>query len=285
MKLLSYRHGDKESWGAFAGDTVIDLAAAFEGRFPTLRSALAANLLPQLAGAVERAPAGIPLADVSLLPVVPDPSKILCIGVNYHDHRIETGRDPSAKPVVFPRFANSQVGQGGKLVRPPESEQFDYEGEIAIVIGKRGRRVAAADAWEYVAGYAPYCDGTLRDWQHHTHQWAPGKNFPATGAFGPWMVTADEIESGADLSLVTRLNGTELQRSSTRHLIFDIPSLLAYCSTFTALEPGDVIVTGTPGGVGGKRTPPIWMKHGDVLEVEVGRVGTLRMEVADEPAN
>jgi 2-keto-4-pentenoate hydratase/2-oxohepta-3-ene-1,7-dioic acid hydratase in catechol pathway len=153
-----------------------------------------------------------------------------------------------------------------------------------LVIGKRGRRIAQGDAWQHVAGYAPYCDGTLRDWQRHTHQWVPGKTFPGSGGFGPWMCTRDEVADGADLSLVTRLNGQEVQRSSASLMIFPIPQLIAYCSVFTELEPGDVIVTGTPGGVGGKRVPPLWMKPGDTLEVEVGGVGTLACPVQDEKA-
>lgn len=275
MKLLSYRHGGADRWGALVeGDRIIDLT----DMAPTLKSALATGD-PIVIDGREPGPA---LADVELLPVIPDPDKILCIGVNYHDHRIETGRDETEKPTVFTRFANSQVAHGAPLVRPPESERFDYEGEIAIVIGKAGRRITPANAWEHVAGYAPYCDATLRDWQRHTSQWTPGKTFVGTGGFGPWMVTRDEIADGADLSLVTRLNGEEVQRSSTDLMIFDVPAILAYCSTFTELVPGDVIATGTPGGVGGKRTPPLWLKPGDTLEIEVGEVGTLVHPVQDE---
>jgi 2-keto-4-pentenoate hydratase/2-oxohepta-3-ene-1,7-dioic acid hydratase in catechol pathway len=259
---------------------VVDLGKV--SGYPMLQAALEHNALPELPAMIKQAGDAMRLEDVELLPVVPRPPKIFCIGTNYHDHRIETGREVPEKPVVFARYANSQVAHGQPILRPRASEQLDFEGEIAIIISKRGRHVDEADAWEYIAGYAPYNDATIRDWQRHTHQWIPGKNFVATGGFGPWMVTRDEIADGADLSLVTRLNGQEVQRTSASLMIFSIPQLIAYCSAFTELEPGDVIVTGTPGGVGGKRNPPLWMKAGDIVEVEVGGVGTLSNPIADE---
>lgn len=280
MKLMSYSVNGKNSWGAAVDAGVVDLASR-SGR-ASLREALAAFSVDALQAMAEGHPADHRFDDITFLPVITDPAKILRIGTNYHDHRIETEREVPEKPVVFARFANSQVGHGQALLRPPESEQFDFEGEIAIIIGKRGRRIAKADAWEHIAGYAPYCDGTLRDWQRHTHQWVPGKTFVGSGGFGPWMATRGEIADGADLSLITRLNGVEVQRSSADLMIFSIPDLIAYCSIFTELEPGDVIVSGTPGGVGGKRKPPLWMKDGDTLEVEVGQVGVLRCPVKNE---
>ncbi|MCC6076064.1 fumarylacetoacetate hydrolase family protein [Pseudomonas sp. GCM10022188] len=282
MKLLSFRVNGQESWGALTEAGIVDLGKV--SGYALLRVALEHNALPELPAMIEQAGDALRLEDVELLPVVPHPPKIFCIGTNYHDHRIETGREVPEKPVVFARFANSQVAHGQPIIRPRVSEQLDFEGEIAIIIAKRGRNIAEADAWEYVAGYAPYNDGTIRDWQRHTHQWIPGKNFVATGGFGPWMVTRDEIADGADISLVTRLNGQEVQRTSAHLMIFSIPQLIAYCSTFTELEPGDVIVTGTPGGVGGKRNPPLWMKSGDTVEVEVGGVGTLSNPIIDEKA-
>lgn len=282
MKLLSFSHAGRSSWGVAKDQGIVDVRALSGGKWPTLRDALEAGALAQVAELARSAAPTLRLDDVVFEPVIPNPPKILCIGVAYHDHRIETGRDVSARPMVFGRFANSQVGHGQPILRPPESEQLDYEGEVAVVIGKRGRRIAEKDAWEYVAGYSAYCDGTIRDWQRHTSQWTPGKNFYGSGGFGPYLVTRDEIPDGADLSLVTRLNGVEVQRSSTDQLIFSIPEMIAYLSTFTELEPGDVIATGTPGGVGGKRVPPLWMKDGDVLEVEVGGVGTLRHPIRDE---
>jgi 2-keto-4-pentenoate hydratase/2-oxohepta-3-ene-1,7-dioic acid hydratase in catechol pathway len=224
------------------------------------------------------------LGDVTLLPVIPDPEKIFCIGVNYHSHREEMSRDHADHPTIFTRFANTQVAHGAPLLCPPESDQFDYEGEIAIIIGKSGRRIARADAWDHVAGYAPYCDATLRDWQRHgtAQQWTPGKNFVGTGGFGPWMVTRDEIPDNSDLGLETWLNGAQVQATSMGLMIFDVPAIIAYCSTFTLLEPGDVIATGTPGGVGIKRNPPLWMKPGDRVEVRVEKVGTLSHPIAAE---
>ena len=169
----------------------------------------------------------------------------------------------------------------GQPIRcPRESAHLDYEGEIAIVIGKPGRRIAESEAWAHVAGYACYNDGSVRDWQRHTSQFTPGKNYVATGAFGPWLVSAGEIPAGERLTLTTRLNGEVMQQAATDMMIFPIPRLVAYCSTFLPLATGDVIVTGTPGGVGARRTPPVYMKPGDVVEVEVSRVGVLRNTIA-----
>jgi 2-keto-4-pentenoate hydratase/2-oxohepta-3-ene-1,7-dioic acid hydratase in catechol pathway len=181
---------------------------------------------------------------------------------------------------VFLRVAESQAGHAQAMLCPRESSKFDYEGEIAIVIGKAGRRIAESNAWEHVAGYSCYNEGSVRDWQRHTSQFTAGKNFAATGAFGPWLVTSDEIRPGEELTLATRLNGQEMQHATTAMMIFPLPRLIAYCSTFAPLAPGDVIVTGTPGGVGSRRTPPVWMKPGDVVEVEVSRVGVLRNTIA-----
>lgn len=279
MKLLSFMHAGRPGWGALVdGDRIVDLSQDFA----SLRAAIAADAVVglDLAG---RAPS-LDLAAVQLLPVIPDPDKILCIGVNYHSHREEMKRDHADYPTVFTRFANTQVAHGAPLVRPPESEQFDYEGEIAVIIGKGGRRIAPEAAWEHVAGYAPYCDATLRDWQRHgtAQQWTAGKNFMGTGGFGPWMVTRDDVPDGSDLSLETWLNDERVQSTSMGLMIFDVPAIIAYCSTFTELLPGDVIATGTPGGVGAKRRPQLWMKPGDRVEVRIGQVGTLSHPIADE---
>ncbi len=278
MKLLSFRHEGTPGWGAVIDDTVIDLRRVGADEQPTLRTALAALSLQGLEERLARAVAEAPrfaLDRIEYLPVIPDPGQIFCVGLNYDEHRIEAQRATTAFPTIFLRVPASQVGHGQPLLRPPESERFDYEGEIAIVIGRGGRRIAEADAWAHIAGYAPYNDGSLRDWQAHTTQWTAGKNFAATGGFGPWMVTRGEIADGQRLELVTRLNGRELQRGHTDQLIFPIPRLLAYISSFTPLAPGDVIVTGTPAGVGFKRTPPVFMAPGDRVEVEVSGVGTL----------
>lgn len=282
MKLMSFEHAGKASFGAVIGDGVIDLQRLLEGRFADLKSLLEGDGIAVAAAAIEGRTPDLKLTDVRFLPVIPNPDKIWCAGLNYGEHVRETGREISEKPMFFLRVADSQVGHGEAIPRPPESIKLDYEGEIAIVIGKGGRRIREEDAWEHIAGYACYNDGSVRDWQLHTAQWAPGKNFWRTGGFGPWLVTADEIEPGACLSLVTRLNGQEVQRATTDMMLHSIPRQIAYASTVAPLRPGDVFVTGTPGGIGAKRTPPLWMKPGDVVEIEVERVGTLRNTIIDE---
>ncbi|RZJ14442.1 MAG: FAA hydrolase family protein [Haliea sp.] len=282
MKLLSYSCRGDAAWGALANGRVADLKAA--SGLPTLRSALERFSVADIEALAASTPAVIDVADIRYLPVIPDAGKIFCIGLNYDEHRIEANRDKTAQPTVFLRLAGSQVGHDEALLLPPESARFDYEGEIAVVIGRRGRRISEADAWSHIAGYAPYNDGSIRDWQSHTTQWTPGKNFVATGGFGPFMVTRGEIADGQELSLTTRLNGEVMQQASTAQLIFSIPRLISYLSTFIDLAPGDVIVTGTPGGVGFKRTPPVYMQAGDVVEIEVGSVGTLCNRVAAEAA-
>jgi 2-keto-4-pentenoate hydratase/2-oxohepta-3-ene-1,7-dioic acid hydratase in catechol pathway len=194
------------------------------------------------------------------------------------------GRERPTHPVLFVRFADSVVGHGAPLLKPLASEQFDYEGELAVVIGKRARRVQRERAFDYVAGYTCFNDGSIRDYQRHSQQFTPGKNFHHSGSFGPWLVTTDEIADPHALELTTRLNGQVVQRESVGELCFDIPQLIEYCSTWTQLEPGDVIITGTPGGVGAERTPPLWMKAGDTIEVELSQIGTLRNPVVAETA-
>jgi 2-keto-4-pentenoate hydratase/2-oxohepta-3-ene-1,7-dioic acid hydratase in catechol pathway len=282
MKLVSFRHGSKDSYGVVAGDGVIDVGAKLGGQHATIRQVLLGNALGKVAEAAKNGRAEHKLAALTLLPVIPDAEKLICVGVNYDEHRVETGRNKSDFPVLFLRFADSQIGHGQPMVKPKNSERFDYEGELAVIIGKGGRHIAEAAALQHVAGYACYNDGSVRDWQRHTHQFTPGKNFPATGAFGPWMVTTEEVADPKKLTLVTRLNGQELQRATTDMMIFDIPALIAYISGFTPLRPGDVIITGTPGGVGDRRTPPLYMKGGDTVEVDISGVGLLRNPIVNE---
>ncbi len=281
MRLLSFMQNGKPTWGVLTDKGVVDCGALLP-QFPTLRHVLDADALGQARAAAESATSGLDINKLHLLPVIPQPDKIFCVGLNYHAHRLEAGRDETKYPPIFMRVPTSQVGHGQALWRPAkESTDFDYEGEIAIVIGKEGRRISQADAWSYIAGYSPYNEGSIRDWQRHTHQWGPGKNFDRTGGFGPWLTTRDEIADGEVLTLITRLNGEELQRTTTDLLIFSIPQIIEYISSFCTLLPGDVIVTGTPGGVGFKRTPPIFMKPGDVCEIEVSKVGILSNTVED----
>jgi 2-keto-4-pentenoate hydratase/2-oxohepta-3-ene-1,7-dioic acid hydratase in catechol pathway len=285
MKLISYEHNGNLGYGAVVGDRadrIVDLRAVFGNRAADLKTLIAAGLVGEAAASVANASATLPLDEVQLLPVIPNPGKIVCVGLNYGEHVRETGREITEKPTLFLRVAESQVAHGGDIVLPPESGKLDYEGEIAIVIGQGGRRIAEADAWDHIAGYACYNDGSIRDWQSATPQWTAGKNFWRTGGFGPWMVTRDEIRDNQVMTLVTRLNGQEMQRTTTDKLIHSIPRQIAHISAFMPLAAGDVIVTGTPGGVGAKRTPPVWMKAGDVVEIEVDAIGILRNGIRAE---
>ncbi len=283
MKLLSFRHQGRDTFGAVVGNGVIDLGAhlAKDG-VRTLREALMQH--EDLADFVRGAPSDARLDEITFLPVITNPDKILCVGLNYEAHRIETGRDKMKYPVLFPRFADTQVGHRQPLVKPAESDKFDFEGELAVVIGKGGRRIPEDQALAHVAGYSCYHDGSVRDWQGHSTQFTAGKNFPASGGLGPWLVTPDEAPPPAQMVLTTRLNGAEVQKSGVHDLIFPVPALIAYISRFTALSPGDVIATGTPGGVGYVRKPPLYMKGGDTIEVEITGIGTLSHPVIAEGA-
>jgi len=282
MKLISFERDGRAGFGAVVDGGVVDLDAALDGRYADLQALLAADALGQARSALQGRQPDFALDSVVLLPVIPNPGKIWCCGLNYGEHVRETNREITEQPTFFLRVADSQVGHGQAIVRPKESQQLDYEAEIAVIIGKPGRRIAEADAWDHIAGYSCYNDGSVRDWQRHTSQWVPGKNFWRTGGFGPWMVTSDEIPARSLMTLVTRLNGQEMQRATTEMMIHSIERQVAYVSTIAPLRAGDVIVTGTPGGVGARRTPPVWMKPGDVVEIEVDRIGVLRNNIADE---
>jgi len=279
MKLCSFTQGARASFGIVTEGGIVDLGTRVPE--PTLRDFIAAGGLERLRAFASVA-ADIPLDAVDLAPVIPNPDKIICVGLNYRTHVAETGRTETEHPVLFARYAGSQIGHGAPLIKPLESEQFDYEAEVAVIIGKGGRRIAEGDALSHVAGYAAYNDASVRDWQRHTHQFLPGKTFAGTGAFGPWMVTADEIPDPSRLHLTCRLNGHVVQDSGLDKLITPIPRLIAYCSTILPLLPGDVIVSGTPGGVGARRNPPLWMRDGDLCEVEVSGIGILSNPVIAE---
>ncbi|MDV4168531.1 fumarylacetoacetate hydrolase family protein [Rhodovulum sp. FJ3] len=279
MKLCSFTKNGTASYGLVTEAGIVDLGARFAA--PTLRDFLASGDLTA-AAALSGEAADFAFDDVTHDPVIPNPDKIICVGLNYHAHIEETGREETPNPVLFARYAGSQIGHNQPLIKPLESDKFDYEGEVAVIVGKEGRRISEADALDYVAGYAPYNDGSVRDWQKHTHQFMPGKTFAGTGGFGPWMVTADEIEDHTKMRLQTRLNGETVQDTTLDMLVCSIPRLISYCSTILPLLPGDVIVSGTPGGVGARRNPPLFMKDGDVCEVEVSGVGILRNPVQAE---
>jgi 2-keto-4-pentenoate hydratase/2-oxohepta-3-ene-1,7-dioic acid hydratase in catechol pathway len=284
MKLLSFVVDDHPSYGALKDNGIVDLGARFtiEG-CTSLRQLLEGNRLADAARLTATARPDHSLDKIAFAPVIPDPGKIICVGLNYRDHVAETGRTVTEKPALFARFACSQVGHLQPLVKPKVSDEFDYEGELAVVIGKPGRHIPAGRALEHVAGYACYNEGSMRDWQRHTGQFLAGKTFAKSGSFGPWLVTTDEIPDPSKLTLQTRLNGTVVQNTTIELMITAVPELIAYTSTICPLTPGDVIVTGTPGGVGLKRTPPLWMRPGDTVEVEIFGVGTLRNTVIAEP--
>lgn len=242
-------------------------------RFADLRAVLDAGMLAALP---ERCTGqSHPLASIRFLPTIPNPDKVICVGVNYRPHVEEMGREIPEHPVLFVRFAGSQVGHREPLLKPAVSEQFDFEGEVAVVIGRRARQVSRDDAWSFVAGVTCFMDGSVRDWQRHTMQFTAGKNFVRSGSMGPWLVTLDELPDPVDIGLETRLNGSVMQRGRLADLIFPVPELIEYCSTFAELLPGDVIATGTPGGVGAARNPPVWLGDGDTVEVDIAGVGAL----------
>jgi 2-keto-4-pentenoate hydratase/2-oxohepta-3-ene-1,7-dioic acid hydratase in catechol pathway len=281
MKLVSFIANGRTSWGAAVDGGIVDLGARLP-EFGDVRGLLAKDGLSKAKAALATAKPEHKLESIVFLPPVPNPEKIFCVGLNYADHVVETKRDKTEDPAIFVRFADSQMGHMQPMLVPPESSHLDYEGEIAVVIGKGGRRIPVERAYEHVAGFSCYNDGSIRDLQWATTQWTTGKNFPATGAFGPWLSTVDETPADSKLTLITRLNGVEMQRATTDMMIHSIPRLIAFISVFSPLSPGDVIVTGTPGGVGGRKNPPLWMKDGDIVEIEVDKVGVLRTPVKNE---
>lgn len=279
MRLVSFLRADgSASYGTTDGITIRDAGAELSGTYSDLRAVIAAGALADLAGVG----AEIAMDDVTLLPPVTNPDKILCIGLNYLTHIKETGRDRPRHPAIFTRYPSSLVGHGTPLVRPKVSQDLDYEGELAIVIGKAGRHIAEAEAWDHIAGYSCFNDGTIRDFQIHTSQYWPGKSFEATGAMGPWMITADEVADVTAETLTTRVNGNVEQQAGINDLAIDIPGIIAYASTVITLLPGDVIATGTPGGVGKFRKPQLYLEPGMSVEVEITGVGTLSNGVVDE---
>jgi 2-keto-4-pentenoate hydratase/2-oxohepta-3-ene-1,7-dioic acid hydratase in catechol pathway len=280
MKLASYVADGKQCFGAVVGDGVVTLNQRLGGRCASLREALAADALADIRKATEGAKVDHKLADIKWLPAIPDPEKILCAGINYRSHAAETGRELPKQPSMFIRFVDTLTGHEGELIRPSVSQHFDFEGELALVIGRGGRHIPVERALEHVAGYTCFVDGSVRDYQKISV--TSGKNFPGTGPLGPWIVTTDEIPDPGRLTLTTRLNGEVVQKSGTDLLIYSVPHIIAFCSDFTPLMPGDVIATGTPEGVGHRRNPPLWMKPGDLLEVEISGIGTLRNRVVEE---
>lgn len=279
MKLVSFRLGGAATYGLQVADRCLQPDAQFVAQYPDLLSVIAAGAQQELEASATRSGMAVEPGRSEALPILPNPGKIICVGLNYKSHVAETKRDDSKYPALFVRFSDSLAANGDDVLRPSFSERFDWEGELAVVIGRGGRSIPQAEAFDHVFGYACFNDITVRDWQRHTHQWTPGKNFPGTGPLGPWLVTADEVPDVNALTLETRLNGQVMQHAPLSDLIFTIPVLIEYISRFTRLSPGDVIATGTPGGVGDRRDPPLYMKEGDVAEVEITGLGILRNRI------
>lgn len=277
MKLVSFLKGSQIRYGVVRDGGLIDAAARLGARpLSTLLED------PRPLDALEGVAPDLALEDVILLPPVPASGRIICVGLNYKSHIEETGNTAPAHPILFPRYPASLVGHGAPLVRPRVSERFDFEGELAFVIGKPGRHIPPDRALDHVAGYACFNDGSIRDFQRHTSQFLPGKNFDRSGGFGPWLVTPDEVGDVSELQLTTRLNGQVMQQTRLDDLLFGVEALVAYVSQIWEVRPGDVIATGTTGGVGAARDPQLWMKPGDRIEVAIDRLGTLSNPIVAE---
>jgi len=284
MRFLSFNYDGKASWGALIDDGIINLGQTIGG---DLKAAIAEDCLASATAMALTEPATLSLPEVSLLPPIPFPEKIACIGVNYADRNAEykDGSEAPKRPSLFMRTPDSLTAHDDYLLRPPESEQLDYEGEIVVVIGKAGRRIRQDKAYDHIAALTIMNEGTIRDWLRHSKfNVTQGKNFFHSGAIGPWLVTADEFSTAnyEDMRVKTRVNGEERQNDTTANMMFPISYLISYLSQFYYLKPGDIIATGTPNGAGARFDPPVWLKPGDVVEVEVEGIGTLRNEVMDE---
>ena len=286
MRFASYAQNGRQGLATLVGTSwhgLTDADAAFPG---TLQSLIEAGdgAIAKAAATLSKAPV-VDLDSVTLLPPVSNPEKIVCVGLNYTDHSAESGFKQPDYPTLFGRFNSRLIAHGAPILRPAFSEQLDYEGELVAIIGKTARDVAEVDALDYISGYSIFNDASIRDYQFKAPQWTPGKNFDDTGAFGPHFVTADELPRGCEgLKLTTRLNGQVVQEASISDMVFSVAQLVSILSTFMTLKPGDVIVTGTPSGVGLARKPPLWMRHGDTVEVEVEQIGILSNPVRDRDA-
>ncbi len=299
MRLLRFRHQDRPAVGVMRDGLVMDVTHLVPHAAHGLERLLAAemgahNALGQLAEQIantgasgarsgSRNSAFLDPAEIEYLPPIAAPQKILCLGLNYFDHAAETKLEPAKYPIIFARYASSFVAHGQALIRPKLSHHFDYEGELVAVIGKRCRQVDESQALDYVAGYSLFNDGSIRDYQRKGRQWTVGKNFDGSGGFGPWLVSADELPPGAvGLRLQTRLNDQVMQDANTADMIFSVAKTVALLSAAMTLEPGDVLVMGTPAGVGFTRKPPVYLQPGDICDVEIESIGVLRNPVVDE---
>lgn len=277
MKIVNFKVNDKHKFGIIQDNGIVDVSAIYGNKYPTLKTFLEKE---DVKGLKKISASGVDylLDEIEFLPVIDNPTKIICVGMNYSEKRAEFN-ELNPEPTLFVRFADSQTGHRSFVNKPVESCEFDYEGELAVIIGKTCSHVSEAKALDYVAGYSCYMDGSARDWQHTWY--TAGKNWPRSGAFGPWLTCKDEITDPHNLSIRTFLNSNEVQNDNTRNMIHKIPYLISYISTFTQLNAGDVIITGSPGGVGKKRTPPLFLKDGDCIEVEIEGVGRLSNHIKE----
>ncbi len=286
MRLVTFKKGAESRVGVRRDDGIVDLSIAAKTLPRDMIGLIAAGkgALAKAAAAAKRAPASALIKGrVSYLPPIPTPGKIICVGLNYSDHAAEAGLKAPDYPILFLRVPGSIVGHGQAIIRPKASKHFDYEAELIAVIGKKGRNIAKSKALDHVVGYAVGNEGSIRDFQMRSSQWTLGKNFDQTGSWGPDLVTADELpKGGKGLDIGTRINGRVLQSSITRNMIFDTQTIVSVASKVMTLEPGDIIFTGTPAGVGFVRKPPVFMKAGDTAEIEIERIGVLRNPVRAE---
>ncbi|SFA92530.1 2-keto-4-pentenoate hydratase/2-oxohepta-3-ene-1,7-dioic acid hydratase (catechol pathway) [Pseudomonas sp. NFIX10] len=283
MKLISFERNDSKGFGAVVGTSVFDLTGKI-GHARTLREFLAIDGFAEASRLIRAGKVDFDIGNCTLLPVIPDAGKIICLGLNFKSHAEEVGKPVPAQPVIFHRHAQTLNAHGRPLLRPLVSEQLDYEGELAVVIGKGGGHIPEDRAMEHVAGYACFNEASVRDWQKHSHLYGMGKNFRSSGAFGPWLVTRDEITDPNTLHVCTRVNGKQVQFFSLGDMVFNIAQLIAYVSRAIDWMPGDVLVTGTASGVGLFQSPPCFLRDGDVVEIDIPRVGTLVNPVLDETA-
>ena len=285
MSYVSFIAEGRTTYGIARHDGVFDLGRHIGAAFPDLRSFLTAQSLGRIAALPDPLTTDYRTGEFTYLPLIPNPSKILCVGLNYQDHLEETKRRPADYPTLFTRFADTLTGHQTPMLLPSNSTSFDYEGELAVIIGKHGFHVPEDRALSIVAGYSLFNDGSIRDWQRHTSQFTPGKNFPATAGFGPCLVTQEEAGSLPEKTIQTYLNNQLVQSAHLGDMIFSIAKVIAYITAFTPLNPGDVIATGTPGGVGFTREPPLFMKAGDTVTVAIEDIGTLTNTIHQAPSN
>ncbi|MEK9660132.1 MAG: fumarylacetoacetate hydrolase family protein [Alphaproteobacteria bacterium] len=283
MKIVSYRHDGRTGYGVVAGDGIVDAGPRMGADFPSVRSVLAGDALGRLAEVTAGQTPDVAPADIEYLPPVTDPDMIICVGMNYHSAFEEIGKTFPGKPSLFMRRASAQVGHLQDLHKPASSDSYDCEIELAVIIGRPGRAIPTSEAMGHIAGYSVFNEASVTEWMRHTVQnVTPGKNFEGSGAFGPYMVTADEVGDPAELTLTHRLNGKVLQQGPVTDMAFSIPELIAYISTFTTLLPGDVISSGSPGGIRNRRQANVYVQAGDEIEMEIDRVGTLRNKVVED---